>query len=51
MLEIHTTEKEEVDEVTTEEVRKIIKYLSTKKAPGIDGITNMALKVFKWQRI
>lgn len=37
-------EEEEIENVTTEDITKIISQLRKKKAPGIDGITNMALK-------
>lgn len=37
-------EEEEIEEVKTEEITKIIKDLSKRKAREVDGVTNMALK-------
>ncbi|KAL3267675.1 hypothetical protein HHI36_024319 [Cryptolaemus montrouzieri] len=39
-----TNENEEIMEITKEEVQEIIAQLPSRKAPGIDGIKNQALK-------
>ncbi|KAL3289924.1 hypothetical protein HHI36_023307 [Cryptolaemus montrouzieri] len=43
-IQEHTAEDYRIDEVTTAEVQEHINQLKTKKARGLDGIPNQALK-------